>query len=78
MHVLQVCDKIFFFQSMRLEKHVHMSKIYYIRKVGGGGGISWAKKKDWPPVYNFHSTPPLMHYTTFDYSVYLQIRVLIL
>ena len=58
MHVLQVCDKIFFFQSMRLEKHVHMSKIYYIRKVGGGGGISWAKKKIDPrPIISIPHPP---------------------
>ena len=47
MHVLQVCDKelFFFFQSTRLEKHVHVSKTYCIRKVGGGRGVSAGQKK---------------------------------
>ena len=67
-----------FFQSMRLEKHVHMSRTYYIRKVGGGGGVSVGqKKKDQPLVYNFHSAPPLV-YIIIDLSMKFLLRYLIL
>ena len=42
----------FFSQSLRLEKHVHERKTYYIRKVGGdggAGGVSVGQKKRLAP-----------------------------
>ena len=43
---------IFFSQSLRFEKHVHVRKTYYIRKVGGdggAGGVSVGQKKRLAP-----------------------------
>ena len=63
MYCGSVARNFFFFsQSSRLEKHVHVRKAYYIRKVGGSGGVSVGQKKkeDRLLVFNFQFALPLI------------------